>query len=189
MATTGATLAGTGANDAGAGSTAWSNAGNITADDSSYASVTVTFGAESQWLKATNFGFAVSGTVNGITATINRRITAGGVNDAEIRLVFAGSVDTLGGDRSAGAAWPGSFTTASFGGGADTWDNMTITASQVNNSGFGVAFRCVESVFESSTAEVNWIKIDVTYTPAGGGGPLTQSKLVGRSQLLRGLVR
>ena len=189
MATTGATLAGTGANDAGAGSVAWTNPGNITADDSSYATVGVDFGAESQWLKATNFGFAVSGTVDGVTATINRRATGGSIADVEIRLVFAGGVDTLGGNRSAGSNWPGSFTTASFGGSSDTWDNMEITASQVNNSGFGVAFRCWDDIFFESDAEVNWIKIDVTYTPAGGGGPLTQSKLVGRSQLLRGLVR
>lgn len=169
MATAGPNIAGTGANDASSGTTAWGLPDRITADDANYTEIACIASAESQWLKATNFGFAISGTVTGVTAGVYRQNTTGQLADAEVRLVFAGSIDTLGGDRSAGANWSGSFTLDTFGGTSDTWDNMTITDAQVNNSGFGFAIRCVDTTSVESEGAVDYMQLTITYTPTPGG--------------------
>lgn len=69
---------GTGADDASVGTITWSNPGNITASDNTYATnLTGCITSVSHYLKATNFGFSVpaGATITGITVEIERKGT------------------------------------------------------------------------------------------------------------------
>lgn len=185
MASEGPRSPGTVANDAGLGSTAWTNPGNAATENGVYATCTPGPFDSSQYLKATNFGFAsVSGTVNGITVEVKRFASAGALIGTEYRLVIGGTVS---GSNLAEGAWPGTLAYGTFGGVSNLW-GLTPTAANILDSGFGFAMRC-EDTDGFGEASVDHIRITVTYTPASGGGPLTESKLVGRPQLVRGLVR
>ena len=72
--TTPATNAGTGADVTGTGTGDWINPGYITADDTNYASVTLTGSTNFHYLEGTNYGFAIpaNATINGILVTIGR---------------------------------------------------------------------------------------------------------------------
>src|SRR6185312_161564 len=76
--TTGPNFTGTGSNNNGTGTLAWSGTGNISANDGIYATATVNSGGNTtvttQYLQATNFGFAIPGTaiITGIQVSVNR---------------------------------------------------------------------------------------------------------------------
>ena len=149
---------GTVASDATFGTPAWTNPGNASASDNVYATNSLALN-NSQYLKATNFGFAIPNTavVLGITASIERKAT-GTVTDTRVRLVKAGTIQAT--DKSAGAAWPASDTVATFGGAADVWSG-SFFGVDVNSSGFGVVFSCGSS--GAATPSVDHISVTVTY--------------------------
>lgn len=164
-ATAGPNYPGTGANDASYGSTAWGNPENITADDTNYATVTITLlSTTSNYLKATNFGFNIpsGATIDGITVDI-RRWKAGGsgqIRDSVVRLVKAGTV--VGDNKSSSTTLPTSEVTATFGGSTDLW-GTTWSASDINNTNFGVVY-ALERQAQNSAGAVDWITITVDYT-------------------------
>src|SRR4051794_1268202 len=94
MATSGPNIAGTGADDAAVGTSAWFNPENITADDGGVATQLGLNGATSHYLKGTSFGFSIpsGATVNGILVEWER--VAGGtrITDTTVKLVQGGSV-------------------------------------------------------------------------------------------------
>lgn len=154
---------GTLASDNSFGTAAWSNPGNAAASDNVYATASLAMNS-SQYLKATNFGFAIPNTavVLGIKASIERKAT-GDITDSRVRLVKAGTIQTT--DKSAAAAWPASDTVADFGGAADVWSDAWL-GLDVNNSGFGVVFACAST--SAANASVDHIALEVTYRLAGG---------------------
>lgn len=160
-------IAGSGANGSDGGEN-WSNPGNITSDDSSYASVTtVGFGtSETNSLKAQNFGFALpNSTIDGIIVTVSARKLSGSaeISDSTIQLLNA-SGTAVGSDKSTGIDWGTSFATKTFGGSSDKW-STTLTYSDINDSDFGVKIRCKDDdLFSSATGEINWVKIEIFYT-------------------------
>jgi hypothetical protein len=136
---------GTVADDAGTGTRTWANVGNAKSSDGFYSVAEVPSGttATAHYLKATNFGFTVPGgeTIVGIQASIERSEAGGNtgeVTDSRIRIVKGGTIQAAG-DHSAGAKWPSVDTIAHLGGQGDLWSN-TWTTTDINNSGFGVAF-------------------------------------------------
>lgn len=122
----------------------------------------------SDFLDATTFGFNVptSATINGVKVEIERsQAASGSVKDVTVRLLKAG---TATGDNKADttSSWPTSDTTATYGGAADLW-GATLNASDVNATNFGVTLK-VEGNAGVDTARVDYVRITVYYTAAGG---------------------
>jgi hypothetical protein len=172
--TAGANLPGTGAT-AGTG-TAWSNPTRVTANDNSNATVSLTAGgvgnstSTSQLLSATGFGFSIpaNAIINGITANIGRfRSNSGNIRDASVQLLKAGS--STGADLAVtGTNWPTSETVAVYGSTTNLW-NESWTAADINSSNFGIRISTTQTVslFLTTTANIDYINLTITYTIPG----------------------
>lgn len=167
---------GTGANVAvgGFGNVAWSNPGNITSSDNSYATATFSGGTDTgfDYLRATNFGFSIDSgaTIDGIEAIFERKDAGGSVTDSNIYIINGdGSAGVGSTNRSAGAQWPTSDTEATFGSSSDSWGE-TWTPAKINSSNFGVQIRCstVSGFGITEVASVDHVKITVYYTEGSG---------------------
>jgi hypothetical protein len=165
--------AGTGANGSGGGSVTWTDPGNITASDNSYAVIQGPDGFSSKDLDCTNFGFNLpaGATINGITVSIER-YGSGQVIDTSIKLLNG---DGAGGeseqDKSTGATW-GAEGITTFGSPTDSWGE-SWTASEVNSSNFGVRIQCegVTGDYAVDQAYIDHVQITVYFTStikAGG---------------------
>ena len=159
---------GAGADDSGTGTIAWTNTGNIFADDGLTASASLTVGATSHYLKATSFGFSVpsTATIQGITVAIKRWAQyPGTIYDSAVRLVKAGTVQTS--DLKVTTAWntypPQTWT---FGSPTDLW-GASWAPSDVINSGFGAALAAIDSSL-AAIASIEFIEIAVWYTLSSG---------------------
>lgn len=164
--------AGAGANDASVGTLSWSDTGNIFASDDSWATCTVNTGQTTNYLVATNFGFALDSkaSITGIYAEFERcgASAMAQVNDSSIRIVKGGVVGST--ERSGSLAWNigcGGEAYATFGSSSDLWGE-TWTASDINASNFGLAISCVYfGGITSTTARVDHVRITVFYTLLG----------------------
>lgn len=170
MTSSGPNSPGTLVNDASVGSDAWSNPGNAASSNDSYASAIAPSGESlSNYLKATNFGFAIpaGATINGVVVEIEARQEFNlGVVDEGARLVKAG---TVGGSNlaSGGSSVPYPYDAyITRGGSSNLWGN-TLTADDVNHSEFGFVFQ-IRTV-AGNTGYVDHIRMTVHYTPAASG--------------------
>lgn len=160
--------AGTGANDASAGSAAWSSTSNITADDGSPADAsTFGFGGDTQYLKATNFGFSIpaGATIDGVVATWEARVDSGSTTIIEAKLVKGGTIS--GTDQSSSESVTSSWTMINIGSSSNLW-GTTLSVSDVNNSGFGCVFRTADVPFAATGHLVDVVKMTVYYTTSSG---------------------
>lgn len=189
----GPSIAGAGANVPASDNNAWSNPGNITVEnhqlaedastgtqeefqaafDQSFASVLVPRGEISDYLYATNFGFAIpeDAVINGIQVSVWRADmgpTGNRIRDNEVRLLknnlrvganyaqtwftwyrFYNTQDTL--------------RTTTYGSVVDLWDT-TWTAADINDPNFGVALAVRNySTDIDRVAVYDYVKIAVTY--------------------------
>ncbi len=165
MPSTGFTLAGTGANNADAGNDAWGSPTGITADDGAVFAFSGdhTAGQSSQYLHATNFGFAVPTTASvvGIEVRVKKRADTGSaLNDHTVQLIVGGS--RTGDNKASATLYPTSFTNVDYGSATVLW-GLTLSAADVNGATFGVAFRSQYSAATAS-AHVDAIWINVHYT-------------------------
>ncbi len=167
--TTPATNAGTGTNTTVVGSADWANPGFIIADDTSYASATLTGSIlSSGYLEGTDYGFAIpiDAAINGIVVTIGRHESGTrpdylDVRDSTVKLMKAG-VLTGNNKAAAGTEWPTTAATpAVYGTSADLW-GTTWTPADINNNNFGVALSVISGV--NRIAYVDYMRISVTYT-------------------------
>ena len=164
--TTSVTNARTGANVSGTGSVAWTNPGNITADDTSYATAARS-NATSQYLEGTNYGFAIpsDATINGIVVTLGRYESSTGsgndVRDSVVSLIKGGTI--TGNNKAATTTeWPtGSPAAATYGTNSDLWGG-SWTPADINASDFGVALSANST--NSRTASGHYMQVTVTYT-------------------------
>lgn len=166
MADTGFVLVTSGSNNSSAGTVAWTNPGNVTADDAARATSAMDK-STTQYLFAQNIGSVVpaGATIDGIIVRLQKSQNAGAwnVTDLLVNLLKAGAVvgsnlaDTV-------TAWPSSDSDVDYGGAANLW-GTTWTAADVNGSGFGVCVRaqCPGGV---RTAQVDAVWIKVFYTEA-----------------------
>ena len=170
MAVTGWKAAGTGANDASVGNSAWSNPGNITASNNTRATTgTMGAGQSSQILRATNFGFTTSdipsgSTIDGIEIGIERQRTATGgnqVQDSTIRLRTSGG--QTGTNKAVASNWPSTEAEAVYGGSTDVW-STTYTDSDIRGSDFGVDIRCARTGGTAASGGVDHVRCRVYYT-------------------------
>lgn len=176
MASQGPLSCGTGADDAGTGTVAWTNPSNITSSDNTYATASISTGNDSHYIKATNFGFTIpaSATINGFTAEaeVSCVFTPGiNVTDIKARAIKAGTIQ--GTDRSNATAWTTTDTYLSHGGAADLWGG-TWTPADINDTGFGFALSATQGG-GPVTAQVDHVRMTVFYTDnpvAGDDEPL-----------------
>lgn len=172
MASQGPNNPGTLANDAAAGTVAWSNPSNAASSNDSDATASLQ-SSSSQYLKATNFGFSLpaGAIVTGVQVEVERAcFSAGQYSDAAVRIVKGGVIGST--DRSAGGTWPTSDTVQAYGGAGDLWGE-TLTDSDVEASTFGVALRVSRSGgVTPANAEVDHVKMTVYYVTVDGRGAL-----------------
>lgn len=145
----------------------WSNPSNAAASDNAYATSAVFMGMNSEYLKATNFGFAISAgaTVNGIVAEIEKKSDSASVDDGAVRIVKGGTIGST--DKSSVSAWGAADAYSTYGASNDLWGE-TWTVDDINASTFGVAIQA--STTGMDNAYVDHIRITVHYTAAAGGG-------------------
>jgi hypothetical protein len=163
----------------------WSNPSNARSSDNSYAVFTPvgTYGAISDYLRATNFGFAIpsEATINGILVEIERYADYRFGNEAEdweVRIVKGGVIGSE--IKMSEVVWPISEKYTSFGGSADLWSE-TWSPSDINSSDFGVVLSAISLHPEGGTPSslyVDHFRITVFYTEATtdvNTSPSTQS--------------
>lgn len=163
------------ADDSAYGTHGWSNPNNAKVSDNSYASVSASFGGNTHYLKATNFGFAIpsGATINGVSVSIERKSTVGSPNTVKDNVVKLVKGGTVSGSNYAdtGTNWPSSDTVKTYGGSADLW-GLSLTDSDVNASNFGVVLAAAMGSIigkNACSAFVDLITITITYTVGAGG--------------------
>lgn len=170
-ASSGPSNAGTGTNvDRSSSVYSWSSPGNITADDTSYATVTALpiQPTVTDYIRGTNYGFSIpsSASISGIAVKIGRYAGNTDIRDDIVRLVKGGSIT---GDNKAatGTTWAhsGSVEEASYGGSSDLW-GTTWTYSEINASDFGVVLSAKNYDPTAPNLYVDYMQITVTYVPS-----------------------
>lgn len=185
---------GTGADDASTGSFAWSNPGNVTANDSAYATAGAGQNSSNSYhyLKATNFGFNLpsNAQIQGIVVGIKRlySVTGGNANvgDNNVRVVKSnGAIGTT--DRAnTSPGWSLTERTDSFGSSTDLWGESWLY-SDINSANFGFVLAVQANGATngpgSVTASVNWFTVTVYYEISG-----TLYRADASSTLVKGFV-
>jgi len=167
--------AGAGANTAySGGSVDWSNPGNITSSNNSYATAVFMFaGTPTKYLEATDFGFSIpaGATIDGIECFIERKYGTAAVRDTKVYIRNGDGSGGIGSTNKAdtGSDWPSSDGTATYGSSSDAWGE-TWTVAKINSSDFGVVLACQLTGFSMTGGEayVDHISIKVYYTTASG---------------------
>lgn len=167
--TSGPNSTGNGTDDSSIGTISWSNPGNITGSDDTYATATMGTVQLSHFLSATNFSFSIpSGAIiNGILVEIERKSVGavGATIDNSVKIIKGG---TPSGTDFAGETWnTGTDRVDSYGGASELW-GLAWTYSDINASNFGFAISAGTSGI-SSDAYVDHVRITVYYTAASGG--------------------
>ncbi|XOB40392.1 MAG: IPT/TIG domain-containing protein [Candidatus Nealsonbacteria bacterium] len=156
----------------GIGTVSWTGYTNVYASDDSRATASLDKAIISYYIKATGFGFSIptGATINGIEVEIERSEaeTDGNIKDNSVKIVKGG---TISGDEKADTvtAWPTNDADAyaTYGGSTDLW-GVSWTAEDINSADFGVAIAAKNTVPGKptiETAQVDHIRITVTYTP------------------------
>ncbi|MFN9476459.1 hypothetical protein [Acidovorax sp.] len=141
------------------GTTVWQNPTQIGQDDNVNATMVASSTATANaYLRATNYGFGIpaNAQLNGIEVKVAKAATggtAGQITDDTVQLVLNGAAQ--GSNLASGTAWPSTETVATYGGPANMW-GTNLSASQINNSTFGVQLRAKGSdAASTSTGETS----------------------------------
>lgn len=140
---------------------------DASANDSGYTSMSHASnwdsGETSDELRLSNFGFNITGTVTGITVDVLGWANAGSASYTDVILFTAPGTEV--GDNKATGSLPTSdpsSTYTTFGSSSDTW-NAGLSASQVNDSGFGVVI-CFTATANNSQINIDHVRITIEYT-------------------------
>lgn len=164
--------AGTAVNDSSVGTAGWGSVTNARANDTSYATASISTGQSTNYIKATNFGFTTAmipddATIVGIKVEIERKGSSNTntIRDNIVKIVRADG--TLGGTNQAHAT---SWTTSSdvwdsYGGANDLWGETGWSPAAIRTANFGVVMSAIANAgFGNRTASVDNIRITITYT-------------------------
>jgi hypothetical protein len=183
---------GTAADVAPGSDTAWASVNNIKATDTSVATCTLANSATSDYLEATNFGFAVpsNATINGVLATWTKD---GEDKDTLMSLIKNGTISGNNYSYINGLQFQGyvlsTLTAVSYGSANDLW-GLTLTPADVNASNFGCMCQCTDNDFggKGSTANVDSVTMVVYYTLPAASNVLydcgTSAQLIYNGNLL-----
>jgi len=165
MSVAGPRIAGTGANDATVGTVAWTNAGNITANDGADATASaVAASSTTQFLKATNFGFTIpaTATIDGIIFTIEASASGSPVLDTRVSVVKAnGSIGAT--NLSDEQNWGTGPALFNYGSSTSLWGE-TWTAADINDADFGVVFQALNASASNKDVSADYVSCTVHYT-------------------------
>jgi hypothetical protein len=129
------------ANDSATGTVDWVAGVGGPPTPGEYAELSLGHSAVSHYLKITNFGFAIpaGATITGVEASLTRNdnnVNGQIAQDNQVQLVKAGVVQS--GSNHAAGLLPLAPAAIIYGSSSDLW-GVTLTPSDVNNSGFGFA--------------------------------------------------
>lgn len=150
--------------------TGWTNPGQVLqGPDDSYAYEQLNYSGISTEMRVFDFGFAIpaGATIDGIYVTIRHASDIPNVvHDYSLKLYYGG---VQGNDRAKGDLWSG-VSEATYGSSSDLWGYTGITASIVNNSGFGLSFYAKnDGLAVKPFAMLDYIKMTVYYTEGAAG--------------------
>jgi hypothetical protein len=139
-----------------AGSTAWTNPGNVVSDNASGATTTV----PTDYLVTSAYGFAIPATCRILGVTVRVEVTEAGSGSSSFvpQLHSATTPTLIGAAKSAVTVTTGP-TVYTSGGVADLW-SATLTPAIVNNAGFGVSIWSTDTI---NTLDVDYITIAIEY--------------------------
>ena len=172
---------GTVANDAAIGTIAWTTFNNAKISDNIYAFASVdTTDPNSNYLKATNFSFTLSGcsSIDGITVE-NERNGDGFTNVADLSVKVAKGGTISGNEKALVPDWPATDAIASYGGASDLW-GLTWLCSDITGSGFGAGVACQLTGGTMENCRIDHIKITVTFTATTSKLLITESRTAGK---------
>jgi hypothetical protein len=165
MSSHGPNYAGTVANDAIGGSTAWNNPTNAQGSGAWNTTNAICYvdKTTSQFLRFTNYGFSIpsGATIDGIEVELARGVSSGTASTISAIMYKAGS--QVGTNKSSGT-----FSAETLGSPTDLW-GTSWTAEEINASGFGFGVGAMGGS-NGSTIFMSGARITVHYTEAGGGG-------------------
>ncbi len=165
--TSGPNFPSTAVNDAGVGTIAWTNPGNVTASDNTRATASIGFGAVTNYIKATGFGFSIAtgSTIDGILVEWEVSVAANNfIKDSAARIVQGGTIGST--DKSSGTLWTTTDTFLSHGSSSDLW-GLSWAAADINATTFGAALAAtMEVMVAPQTGQVDSVRITVTFTAA-----------------------
>lgn len=151
--TSSAYFPGTGVNDNSTGTGAWTNPGNVTANDASYTFALT--GPTTQYLKATNPNpsLAAGSIITQVDLVINRNdgFNNNSVKDAIVKLVVAGAVtgsnlaDTV-------TSWGGSFSSVTY-----SFTGLNLSVADVTASNFGAVLSATVGSGEPQVNYMNFV--------------------------------
>lgn len=164
MSTTGAIIAGTGTSVTRGAGTAWTNPGNITANDGTVASCN-SGSSGAAYLRASNFNFNLpaNSLIQGFTVVVEMAESSAGTETIRVQLV--GAAGTAIGTEKTFVASGTTLTLYTTGSSTDLWGTTGLTATDINDTDFGVY------VWYTTThnTTVDYISIDVNYEPPRTG--------------------
>ena len=145
---------------------AWFAPDRAKVSDNSRTEAILSAGVISHYLKATNFGFSIpdGATIDGILVEIEEQSDDSAADDNEVKIVKSdGTLGTQ--NKAAGvSSFPNSPAAyISYGSSSDLWGE-TWTAEDINDVDFGTVISAI-----GGNANVDHIRITITYTPAAGG--------------------
>lgn len=148
-------------------SIAWSNISNITADDGSLASVTLSNGEESDLGIGGTFNFGISSlaTIDGLVISMERYASSSNIiSDSVIRLGIGAIIASE--NKSTSNYWSTTNGVVTFGSPTDLWGRDGISVDILNNMDF--VFRCINNAgYSTATAYVDYVKATVYYSIDG----------------------
>lgn len=177
MGTLGPNAGGTFASDSTVGAIAITNPSNAGASDNSYATSVLLLGQITNYLKVTNFNFSIplDATITGVTVSIEKSTTLStSITDSSVKLVKVGTIS--GNDKASASQWGTSDAVSTYGSNADLW-GLTLTPSDINNSGFGVCISAVAGL--GATAQIDFVSITIDYLGSNRSGNILAHVSVG----------
>lgn len=157
------------ANDTSVGTLGWVNPANAANSNNQYANRTLSGTAVTNYVKVSNFGFAIpqGATILGINVEIEKFRSGGSqgdVRDSQVKIIRADG--TIGATNKAQTStnWSTSETFVSYGGASDLWGETNWSPSAINDTDFGVAIAVTGSSGSTNrVANIDSVRITVTY--------------------------
>ena len=147
---------------------AWSNSNNITADDGSVASVTLSSSQQTNPLIASGFNFDISplATIDGLVISMERYASlSNSIRDLVSRLsAYNGSI-LLSDSNAALTYWSTTNGVVTFGSPSDLWGRIGMSVEIINN--MELYFQCRNPSYSSATGYVDYVKATVYYSIDG----------------------
>ncbi len=158
MASTGDFFPSSGTSVDRAGSTAWTNPGNVVSNNTTDTTAAV----PTDYLVCTNFTFSVptGATILGVTVKVEASETGSGTTDYIPQLISDATPTLIGSAKGAVAVSGTGKVVSTNGSASDVW-GATLTPAIVNGTGFGVA---IWSTDTTNTLEIDYVTMAVEYT-------------------------